>query len=183
MFPFPNIREGTFAVPHMSVGRSWFQCWLPLLGCHSEERVKSKWQQKGKFSATQRANAPEGSNKIPLSKEQSLPGLQCHIGAKEGVFGLNDLLSQQCLCCCQCVRVRGDQPLVLTVKPAFSTPRVMSSDTESYYHTASLSACKQVLPSGPMLMTHITTSWSLYWLRTEWPLWAPDGHVQHEMSG
>ena len=67
-------------------------------------------------------------------------GLPSNMGPEEEVFGPKDLLSSQGLCCYQCARMRGSQPLILTLKPVF-----MSNDTEGYY-IASLSACTQVLP-------------------------------------
>ena len=85
----------------------------------------------------------EELTRFPSQQNQTCWGFRVPQGLrKKGLlFGPKDLLSPQGLCCYQRARMRGSQPLILTLKPVF-----MSNDTEGYYNIASLSACKQVLP-------------------------------------
>lgn len=100
---------------------------------------------------------------------------QCRMGARKRVFGLYDLLSQQCSFCHQCVRMRkhGHCYWQSSLHPLPPKSYQMTPRALSYYRTASLSAYKQMLPSGPMLMTCINTSQSLCWLGTRLPFWDP----------
>lgn len=101
----PNIKQCALAVPQTPIGKALISALAPSLGLswwwESEEQVTAQRE------ILSFRNAAGGSNKISLSTEPCLPGLQCQIRAREGVFGLG-ILSQSCLDDCQCVRIRGD---------------------------------------------------------------------------